>query len=90
MHLKTVMPDLIRHRGPRTLSPGALDADFRQHDEGGGMVCGTRKFLVYIVASQRNGTIYTGVTSNLPGRVVQHRTKAFRGFTADHDCHILV
>ncbi len=45
---------------------------------------------VYIVASQRNGTIYTGVTSNLLGRVVQHRTKAFKGFTADHDCHILV
>ena len=45
---------------------------------------------VYIVASGRNGTIYTGVTSNLLGRIYQHRTQAFTGFTADHDCNRLV
>jgi len=46
--------------------------------------------VVYIVASQRNGTIYTGVTSDLPGRIYQHRTKALPGFTADHGCCRLV
>ena len=45
---------------------------------------------VYIVASRRNGTIYTGVTSNLLGRIYQHRTKAAPGFTAEHDCNRLV
>ncbi|UZK65388.1 GIY-YIG nuclease family protein [Sphingomonas sp. M1-B02] len=45
---------------------------------------------VYIVASGRNGTIYTGVTSALLGRIHQHRTKAVPGFTADHDCNRLI
>jgi len=45
---------------------------------------------VYIVASQRNGTIYTGVTSDLPGRVWQHRNKIIPGFSAEHGCDRLV
>ncbi|KQM26634.1 MULTISPECIES: GIY-YIG nuclease family protein [unclassified Sphingomonas] len=45
---------------------------------------------VYIVASRRNGTIYTGVTSNLIQRLHQHRTGTCPGFTAEHDCHRLV
>jgi putative endonuclease len=45
---------------------------------------------VYIVASRRNGTIYTGVTSDLLGRVYQHRNKTFAGFTAEHECNRLV
>jgi putative endonuclease len=46
--------------------------------------------VVYIVASRRNGTIYTGVTSNLLGRIHQHRNKTFDGFTAEHDVNRLV
>ncbi|MBC9031794.1 GIY-YIG nuclease family protein [Sphingomonas sp. JC676] len=50
--------------------------------------------VVYIVASQRNGTIYTGiytgVTSDLAGRIYQHRTGIPEGFTAKHRCKILV
>ena len=45
---------------------------------------------VYIVASQRNGTIYTGVTSDLLGRIHQHRAKVIESFTAEHDCDRLV
>jgi putative endonuclease len=45
---------------------------------------------VYIVASKRNGTIYTGVTSNLLGRIHQHRTKGTPGFTSKYDVAILV
>jgi len=45
---------------------------------------------VYIVASRRNGTPYTGVTPDLPGRVWQHRNKAFPGFSATHGCKRLV
>ena len=44
---------------------------------------------VYIMASRRNGTLYTGVTSNLTQRVWQHR-EGFPGFTARYGCKLLV
>ncbi|MBV8237409.1 MAG: GIY-YIG nuclease family protein [Sphingomonas sp.] len=40
-----------------------------------------RQPCVYILASDRNGTLYIGVTSNLVGRVIQHREGTFGGFT---------
>jgi predicted GIY-YIG superfamily endonuclease len=45
---------------------------------------------VYIVASERNGTLYTGVTSDLSRRIHEHRTGALRGFTRRYGCKILV
>ena len=45
---------------------------------------------VYIMANKRNGTLYTGVTSNLPGRAFQHRTGLVKGFTAKYSCKLLV
>ncbi|MEO6199249.1 MAG: GIY-YIG nuclease family protein [Sphingomicrobium sp.] len=42
------------------------------------------------MASRLNGTLYTGVTSNLPARVWQHRTGAGDGFTKQHRCRHLV
>jgi putative endonuclease len=45
---------------------------------------------VYIVASARNGTLYTGVTSQLPGRVQQHKLGTFDGFTSQYGCKTLV
>ena len=45
---------------------------------------------VYILASGRNGTLYTGVTSDLIARVHQHRTEAVEGFTAKYGVHSLV
>ena len=46
--------------------------------------------VVYIVASRRNGTIYTGVTSDLLARIHQHRNKTLRGFTAEYSVNRLV
>ena len=46
--------------------------------------------FVYIMASQRNGTIYLGVTSDLPRRVWEHRTGIVEGFTKKYECHLLV
>lgn len=40
----------------------------------------------YIMASRRNGTIYTGVTSDLHARVWKHKLGTFTGFTDDHGC----
>jgi putative endonuclease len=45
---------------------------------------------VYIMANKRNGTLYTGVTSNLPGRAFQHRAGLVKGFTAKYGCKLLV
>lgn len=44
----------------------------------------------YIMASRRNGTIYTGVSSNLVRRVSQHRRGAMPGFTEKYGCKTLV
>lgn len=44
---------------------------------------------VYIVASKRNGTICTGVTSDLVRRIWQHREGSL-GFTARYGCKLLV
>ena len=49
-----------------------------------------RTGFVYIMASQRNGTLYTGVTSNLPLRVAQHKEGAFGGFSQRYGCKMLV
>jgi putative endonuclease len=45
---------------------------------------------VYILASRRNGTLYVGATSDLAGRVWQHRSNAVDGFVQDHNVHRLV
>jgi putative endonuclease len=45
---------------------------------------------VYIMANFRNGTIYTGVTSDLMQRIWQHRTGATPGFASEHGCKTLV
>jgi putative endonuclease len=45
---------------------------------------------VYIVASRRNGTLYTGVTSNLPKRAFKHREGLVAGFSKKHGCKFLV
>jgi len=45
---------------------------------------------VYLLASSRNGTLYTGVTSNLPARIWQHRNNVVEGFTQRHHVHDLV
>ncbi|HEX4194619.1 MAG TPA: GIY-YIG nuclease family protein [Stellaceae bacterium] len=45
---------------------------------------------VYIVANKRNGTLYTGVTSNLIQRISQHREGTMPGFTKRYGCKLLV
>lgn len=40
-----------------------------------------KKGYTYILCSQRNGTLYIGVTSNLVKRVWEHKQKIVEGFT---------
>ena len=46
---------------------------------------------MYIMSSLNNRTIYTGVTSRLPGRVWEHKEKIYpASFTARYNCVKLV
>jgi putative endonuclease len=45
---------------------------------------------IYILASQRNGTLYVGVTSNLVKRVWEHKNDQVDGFSRRYGVHMLV
>ncbi|PJA87032.1 MAG: hypothetical protein CO141_01605 [Candidatus Moranbacteria bacterium CG_4_9_14_3_um_filter_42_9] len=49
-----------------------------------------KNYYVYILASQRNGTLYIGVTSDLIKRVQQHQSNIADGFTKKYNIHTLV
>jgi len=50
----------------------------------------TKRPAVYMLASERNGTLYVGVTSDLVKRVWQHRTGAVEGFSRRYGVDQLV
>ena len=47
-------------------------------------------YYVYIMASDRNGTVYIGVTNDLARRVYQHREGQISGFTKRYKVNCLV
>jgi putative endonuclease len=49
-----------------------------------------RQPCVYMLASKRNGTLYTGVTSNLLKRVWEHKNNLIESFTSKYGVHTLV
>ena len=49
-----------------------------------------KQYYVYILANRRNGTLYTGVTSDLVRRVYEHRQGHGSEFTAEHGVDRLV
>ncbi len=48
------------------------------------------EYCVYILASKRNGTLYTGITSDLVRRVYEHKSGLVDGFTKRYHVHRLV
>ena len=63
-----------------SLSPGNRKESGRMNKAG----------YVYIMASQQNGTLSIGATSNLVQRVYQHRNGLIDGFTKKYNCKFLV
>lgn len=49
-----------------------------------------REYFVYILASKRNGTLYTGMTNNLARRMWEHKQDLVKGFTKRYSVHQLV
>ena len=49
-----------------------------------------KQYYVYILASKKNGTLYTGVTNNLLKRVYEHKHNLVEGFTKKYNVHQLV
>lgn len=47
-------------------------------------------YYVYMLASQRNGTLYVGVTNDLARRIEEHHSGAVQGFTRKHGVKRLV
>jgi putative endonuclease len=49
-----------------------------------------QEYYVYILASKKNGTLYTGMSANLAKRVVRHKDKRANQFAAKYDVKKLV
>ena len=45
---------------------------------------------VYILTNKPNGVLYIGVTADLSGRLIQHRSREVAGFTRKYNCEKLV
>ena len=48
------------------------------------------QYYVYILASQRNGTLYIGVTNDLVKRIYEHKNNLVEGFSREHKVYNLV
>ena len=48
------------------------------------------QYFVYILASRRNGTLYTGVTNDLSSRIAEHKSGLVAGFTRTYGVKLLV
>lgn len=49
-----------------------------------------KTYYVYLLASERNGTLYAGMTNNLARRVYEHKTEATDGFSKRYGVKRLV
>ena len=48
------------------------------------------EYAVYILTNKSNTVLYIGVTSDLHGRIYNHKQKTHAGFTAKYECNNLV
>ena len=70
---------------PHTVTPGlVLRRPFHC------LISWMKRFYVYILASRKNGTLYTGMTNDIARRAWEHRTGAVDGFTKRHSMKRLV
>ena len=78
-----------RHRSFAVIARHAI-AMARRSDPGYTLPMSGKMPCVYILANKKNGTLYVGVTSNLPRRIMEHKQGVFEGFTKKYNVHTLV
>ncbi len=49
-----------------------------------------KQYYVYIIASEKNGTLYIGVTGDLKSRIWEHRQAEWKGFASKYNISNLV
>ncbi len=49
-----------------------------------------KNYYIYVMASKKNGTLYTGITNDLIKRVYEHKNNLVPGFTNKYTVHDLV
>ena len=49
-----------------------------------------KQYYVYIVTNKKRGSLYIGITSELPKRIWEHKNKTFKGFTEKYNLDKLV
>ena len=49
-----------------------------------------KKSYVYFLTNKNNTVTYIGVTSDIEKRILQHKTKVFKGFTFKYNCNKLI
>ena len=50
----------------------------------------SHEYAVYIITNKINTVFYIGVTSDLQGRIWEHKHKVYKGFSAKYECNKLV
>ena len=81
-----VLPSLSLPRAvpPAGGQPSAMTSNYHpDHME-------DKLYCVYILTNKNNKILYTGVTSDLPGRIYQHKNKLVDGFTKKYNVDKLV
>lgn len=84
--LHSIAPEPDRHPDSLFIPPSSPCLTRRPGDVPMGDMGG----YVYIMASKRYGTIYVGVTANLPARAYQHKQGLVAGFTRRYGVRDLV
>src|SRR5271166_3676907 len=81
-----------RHRDPRAKTRGEATRRSRGRralSQDGLSSPRMKRPCVYIMASNRNETLYVGVTSDVARRAAEHRAGAIKGFTKRYGCKLL-
>ena len=82
---------VVRYTGPALVAPTKTHATVIPAKAGiQENTLNKKQPAVYILASRRNGTLYTGVTTSLVKRVWEHRNDIIEGFTKKYRVHLLV
>ena len=76
-------PMELESRAPAKGLPGQADGE-------NCIMAGMKEYYVYMLASKRNGTLYTGMTKELGKRVVRHKKGRGSRFAGDYEVNKLV